>query len=72
MLPVQVNVVLAGLVDGQEQVQSLINQIFTSINEVKSRIPMRRSARPEEVAQAVLYLLGPSSSYVTVCYTLSK
>lgn len=32
--------------------------------EVKKNVPLRRFARPEEVAQAALFLLGPGASYV--------
>jgi NAD(P)-dependent dehydrogenase (short-subunit alcohol dehydrogenase family) len=32
---------------------------------VKSRLPMRRIASPEEVAEAVAWLLSPQSSYMT-------
>lgn len=42
-----------------------MNQIFTSMGEVKKRVPMRRTATPQEVADAVLFLLGPASSYIT-------
>ena len=31
----------------------------------ETRIPMKRYARPEEIADAVLYLASPKASYVT-------
>ena len=33
--------------------------------EIKTAIPARRLGRPEDVAKAVLYLVGPDASYVT-------
>ncbi|MCC6751262.1 MAG: SDR family oxidoreductase [Deltaproteobacteria bacterium] len=33
--------------------------------ELTAQIPLRRAARPEEIASAVLYLVSPAASYVT-------
>lgn len=35
------------------------------VNEYKKMVPMRRFGKPEEVADTVLYLAGPKSTYVT-------
>jgi NAD(P)-dependent dehydrogenase (short-subunit alcohol dehydrogenase family) len=35
------------------------------INRVKSGIPLQRGGRPEEVAEAILWLLSPAASYTT-------
>ena len=35
------------------------------INRVKAGIPLQRGGRPEEVAEAILWLLSPASSYTT-------
>ena len=35
------------------------------IHRVKGSVPMRRGGRPEEVAQAILWLLSGEASYVT-------
>jgi NAD(P)-dependent dehydrogenase (short-subunit alcohol dehydrogenase family) len=35
------------------------------IDRVKSQVPMRRGGQPEEVANAILWLLSPEASYVT-------
>ena len=35
------------------------------VNQVKHRVPMRRGGQPEEVAQAILWLLSDEASYTT-------
>jgi 3-oxoacyl-[acyl-carrier protein] reductase len=42
-----------------------MNQIFTNMGEVKKQVPMQRAAKPEEIADAVLFLLGPGAAYIT-------
>ena len=35
------------------------------VERVKAAVPMKRGGQPEEVAQAILWLLSDESSYVT-------
>jgi NAD(P)-dependent dehydrogenase (short-subunit alcohol dehydrogenase family) len=35
------------------------------VDRVKSMLPMRRGGQPEEVAQAIVWLLSDKASYVT-------
>lgn len=37
----------------------------TRVERVKSLVPMQRGGQPEEVAQAIIWLLSPEASYVT-------
>jgi hypothetical protein len=37
-----------------------------STNMSKNEIPMKRFANPKEIADVVIFLLGPGSSYITV------
>ncbi len=39
--------------------------IDETLRNLVSQVPMKRAGRPEEVANAVLFLSGPESSYVT-------
>lgn len=38
---------------------------FRSLYIEGGRLPLRRSARPEEIASAIVFLLGPSNTYIT-------
>ncbi len=58
---ITVNVVAPGLVE-TDMVQSMQPK---AKEEMISRIPLGRMGRPEEVAAAVLYLIGESGAYVT-------
>jgi NAD(P)-dependent dehydrogenase (short-subunit alcohol dehydrogenase family) len=53
-------------VEEKDVLQSIINQFMKSTNMSKTQIPMRRFATPKEIADVVLFLLGPASSYITV------
>ena len=35
------------------------------MDRVKALVPMRRGGQPEEVANAILWLLSPEASYIT-------
>jgi 3-oxoacyl-[acyl-carrier protein] reductase len=59
---VTVNCVAPGLVDAgvfRETVPAEIQSKF------ESRVPMKRAAKPEEIAEAVSFLVSPEASYIT-------
>lgn len=58
---IQVNCVAPGFIT------SSMTEVLTDEQkkEIDSRIPMGRMGRPEEVAAAVLFLVGPHSGYIT-------
>jgi 3-oxoacyl-[acyl-carrier protein] reductase len=58
---ITVNCVSPGFID-TELLDGLTEE---QVKEYKKMIPMRRFGHPEEVADAVLYLAGPKSTYVT-------
>jgi NAD(P)-dependent dehydrogenase (short-subunit alcohol dehydrogenase family) len=60
---IQVNCVIPGFV-ATPLSKPLWDQPFKA-EWLRSRIPLRRPARPEEIAGAVLFLASPASSYVT-------
>lgn len=57
---------VAGAVEEKDVLQSIINQFMKSSNMSKNQIPMKRFATPKEIADVVVFLLGPGSSYITV------
>lgn len=66
---VRVNAVLPGLTE--TRFASFITGNPTLMTMMSQLIPLGRSAQPEEIAPAVLYLLSPASSYVTgTCLTV--
>lgn len=60
---IRVNAVLPGLVD--TPMTSPLLGIGRVREDFMNRIPMRRAARPEEIADVCLYLAGDRASYVT-------
>jgi NAD(P)-dependent dehydrogenase (short-subunit alcohol dehydrogenase family) len=56
----------AGAIEEPDAAVSIVNQIFTSIGSVKAKVPMRRCGKGTEIANAVIFLLSPASSYITV------
>lgn len=58
---INVNAVAPGFID-----TDMTHRIpETALNQVKAMTPMGRLGKPEEVADAVVFLAGPHSSYVT-------
>ena len=62
----QANMITAGPCEAADIATSFVKQIFTSVSQVKEKIPMRRLGNPSEVAKVAVFLLSPASSYVTV------
>jgi NAD(P)-dependent dehydrogenase (short-subunit alcohol dehydrogenase family) len=50
------------VVDGQDELQA---EPFTSVYVGQGRLPLRRAARPAEIAQVVAWLASEQNSYVT-------
>ena len=48
-------------------VKQAINDVPGLGEQIKSAVPMKRIATPEEVADAVIFMSSPKSSYVTGC-----
>ena len=61
---VRVNCVCPGTVD-TPWVQRLVDDAGESLDELRARQPMGRLGTPEEVAQAVLYLVSDAGRFVT-------
>lgn len=62
---VRINSISAGAIEEPDAAVSIVNQIFTSIGSVKAKVPMRRCGKGTEIANAVIFLLSPASSYIT-------
>lgn len=65
---IRVNVVVPGGMDTEfgQRTEGWTVEMATALRErIKSRIPMRREAQPEEVANAVLFLASSEASYIT-------
>ena len=64
-----VNGVAPGFVDTAMSVANGVNELeteaFQEIYVKRRRIPLARAAQPEEIAQVILFLAGPESSYLT-------
>jgi NAD(P)-dependent dehydrogenase (short-subunit alcohol dehydrogenase family) len=61
---IRVNAVAPGFVD-TELSRNARRLGLQSEEMIRSRVPLDRYARPAEIADAIAYLLGPTSSYVT-------
>jgi NAD(P)-dependent dehydrogenase (short-subunit alcohol dehydrogenase family) len=65
---IRVNVVVPGGMDTEfgQRTEGWTLEMANALRErIKSLIPMRREAQPEEVANAVLFLASPEASYIT-------
>ena len=61
---INVNAIAPGYVM-TEMAEDLANQGAIKVDEIKKRTPLRRFARPEEIAKAALFLVSDDASYVT-------
>jgi len=61
---IRVNAVAPGYVES-ELVQEYVKTGRLALEPILSRIPMRRMARPQEVADLICYLCSEQSSYIT-------
>jgi len=61
---VRVNAVCPGTVDSP-WVQRLVADAGESLDALRARQPMGRLGRPDEIAEAVLYLASDASAFVT-------
>lgn len=59
---IRINAICPGLVEGQMGRALLTNEQYA---DGLSEIPLGRAASPSEVADLVMFLLGPASSYIT-------
>jgi len=50
---------------GPTRTDGVLAEWGESIEDLAAGIPLRRTARPEEIAQAVLFLVSPRASYIT-------
>lgn len=57
---IRMNIVSCGVI-----VNETSRQVYGASTEMTSRIPMGRPGEPEEVAEAVLFLASPASSYIS-------
>ncbi len=60
---IRVNAVRPGLIDTQIHAAGGIPD---RVRQLAPQVPMQRGGTPEEVAQAIIWLLSPQSSYVTM------
>lgn len=57
---------MTGPLQEQDTAMTILNQVFSSVGQMKDKIPMRRLADPSEIAKAAVFLLSPASGYITV------
>jgi NAD(P)-dependent dehydrogenase (short-subunit alcohol dehydrogenase family) len=60
---IRVNAVVPGMVETEIHERSTGDA--ARVDRIKPNIPMKRIGKPEEIADAILFLLGDQSSYVT-------
>jgi NAD(P)-dependent dehydrogenase (short-subunit alcohol dehydrogenase family) len=60
---IRVNAVVPGMVETEIHERSTGDA--ARVERIRPNIPMKRIGKPEEIAQAILFLLGDESSYVT-------
>jgi 3-oxoacyl-[acyl-carrier protein] reductase len=61
---IRVNAVAPGYVES-ELVQEYVKTGRLALEPILARIPMRRMARPQEIADLICYLCSEESSYIT-------
>ncbi len=60
---IRVNAVVPGMVETEIHERSTGDA--ARVDRIRPNIPMKRIGRPDEIAQAIMFLLGDQSSYVT-------
>lgn len=60
---IRVNAVQPGMVE--TEIHALSSEDAGRVERIRPNIPMQRIGKPEEIADAVMYLLGDRSTYVT-------
>lgn len=63
---IRVNCVCPGWVDTRMMAE-IIESVPGIEDAIKTSLPVGRVARPEEIADSILFLCGPKSSFITGC-----